>query len=259
MQQLRSECAWDRKQTPETLTPYAIEEAYEVEQAVRSGNIDDVKDELGDLLLQVIFQSQMYSEQNAFDFHDVVEHLTQKLIRRHPHVFDQANTPQDDANLQQLWQSIKQQEKQQRLARLNEQQRQIAQSYLSQVKAGPAVVQAESLQKLAANIGFDFPDFSSTYAKLQEELQELNEAIALQNQHDMMQEFGDCLFALINVGRKLNIASEMALLATNHKFRQRFAYIETQAQQQGRKIEDLTLEEMDKLWEYAKQFSVENG
>lgn len=255
MQHLRQNCAWDKQQTSQSLTPYAIEEAYEVEQAVRSGNIDAIKEELGDLLLQVVFQAQIYSEQNAFDFHDVVRGLEQKLIRRHPHVFHVEQyadyTPQQ---MKQLWQDIKQQEKQQKLSTMNDEQRRLAGSILAQVKYGSALTQAQSVQHVAQQIGFDFPDLDSAYAKLDEELTELQHAIIQQQQQEIEQEFGDCLFALINVGRKLGISSEMALLGTITKFRQRFAIIEQQAQLQGRKIEDLTLAEMDKLWDYAKTY-----
>lgn len=253
MQRLRQECPWDKQQTPQSLTQYAIEEAYEVENAVRSGQIQEIKEELGDLLLQVVFQSQMYSEQGAFDFHDVVQTLSQKLIRRHPHVFDKHNFQQlNEQQIAILWQTIKQQEKQQKLAHMTEQQKLHAMSLLSQVKSGSAIMQAQSLQKVAGKVGFDFENYESAYAKLDEELTELKQAIHEQNQSEIEKEFGDCLFALINVGRKLNISSEMALLATIDKFRNRFAIIEQQAQLQGYTIEDLSLEQMDKLWDYAK-------
>lgn len=243
MQTLRQECPWDREQTPQTLTRYAIEEAYEVEAAVRSGNINDIKEELGDLLLQVVFQSQMYSEQYAFDFNDVVETITQKLIRRHPHVFQkQAFEHLSLEDVSKLWKEIKRKEKQgQPVQRLNE------------VKHGPATQQAHAIQENAARIGFDFPDVSGAFAKLEEELTELKEAIASEKSDEIHAEFGDCLFSLINVGRKLGVSSEMALLSTIHKFRTRFAYIEEQALLQNKPIEEMSLLEMDQLWEKAKQ------
>lgn len=254
MQRLRQECEWDKKQTPESLTQYAIEEAYEVEQAVRQGNIQEIKEELGDLLLQVVFQSQMYSEQNQFNFQDVVSVLKDKLIRRHPHVFNAQDYAQlDEQQIKQLWQEIKQQEKLAKLQHLSEQERAYQTSYLSQVKTGSALMQAESIQKVSAKIGFDFENFADTYAKLDEELAELKQAIHQQDHKAIEQEFGDCLFALINVGRKLGVSSETALLGTTHKFRQRFAYIEQQAQHLGKSIETMTLAEMDLLWEQAKQ------
>jgi MazG family protein len=243
MQELREKCPWDQQQTPQSLTRYAIEEAYEVEAAVRAGNSNEVRDELGDLLLQVVFQAQMYSEQGAFDFNDVVNAITEKLIRRHPHVFQAEQYSQLSAeDVSVLWKQIKQQEKQGK-----------SQSRLDEIKHGPAIQQAHEIQKNAAQIGFDFPDVAGAYDKLNEELGELQHAMQKQNSDEIFDEFGDCLFSLINVGRKLGLSSEMALLSTIHKFRTRFAFIEDQAQQQHKNIEALSLEEMDLLWEQAKQ------
>lgn len=243
MRELREKCPWDQQQTPQSLTRYAIEEAYEVEAAVRAGHANEVRDELGDLLLQVVFQAQMYSEQGAFDFNDVVNTITEKLIRRHPHVFQAEQYSQLSAeDVAILWKQIKQQEKQGK-----------AQSRLDEIKHGPAIQQAHEIQKKAAQIGFDFPEVSDAYEKLNEELGELQQAMQNHNSDEIFDEFGDCLFSLINVGRKLGLSSEMALLSTIHKFRTRFAFIEDQAQQQHKNIEALSLEEMDLLWEQAKQ------
>lgn len=243
MRELREKCPWDQKQTPLSLTPYAIEEAYEVEAAIRQGHLNDIRDELGDLLLQVVFQSQMYSEQGAFDFQDVVEAITAKLIRRHPHVFQAEHfgtlSPDD---VSKLWKDIKQQENQAK-----------PRSRLDEVKPGPALLQAQSIQTSAAKVGFDFEHVRDASAKLDEELAELEQAIQQQNPNEIAEEFGDCLFSLINVGRKLGVDSEAALLATIHKFRSRFAYIEDQAQQQQRTVDNMSLLEMDRLWEAAKQ------
>ena len=242
MRELREKCPWDQQQTPQSLTPYAIEEAYEVEAAIRVGQPEEIRDELGDLLLQVVFQAQMYSEQGAFDFNDVVHAITEKLIRRHPHVFQAENFSQlNSADVMLLWKQIKQQEKHGK-----------AHSRLDEIKHGPTLQQAEQIQKKAAQIGFDFADVESAYEKLNEELAELQQAIQKQNSDEILDEFGDCLFSLVNVGRKLGLSSEMALLSTIHKFRTRFAFIEDQAQQQNRKIEQLSLDEMDRLWEQAK-------
>lgn len=242
MQELREKCPWDQKQTPNSLTPYAIEEAYEVEAAIRSGDIQHIKEELGDLLLQVVFQSQMYSEQGAFNFHDVVQGITEKLIRRHPHVFQAEQFNQLDAEqVSSLWKQIKQQEKQGK-----------PQSRLDQIKHGPTLQQAEQIQKNAAHIGFDFANVADAYSKLEEELAELQQAIKQQNSNEIQAELGDCLFSLINVGRKLGVNNEIALLGTIDKFRTRFAYIENQAQLQNKSVEQLSLIEMDRLWEQAK-------
>ena len=248
MKQLRAECPWDREQTPETLTRYAIEEAYEVEEAIRTGDVNDIKNELGDLLLQVVFQSQMYSEQDAFNFDDVVEAICQKLIRRHPHVFQKAqfeNLTTDQVSV--LWQDIKTQEKQQQVKQGK------APSRLNQVKHGPALTQAEDIQKNVAKVGFDFPDVMQAYDKVKEELSEFEEAMQSEKTDEIVEEFGDCLFSLINVGRKLGISSEMALLGTIHKFKTRFAYIEDQINLKNKSLEDVTLQEMDQLWDQAKQ------
>lgn len=243
MRELREKCPWDQQQTPESLTRYAIEEAYEVEAAVRSGKTEDVRDELGDLLLQVVFQSQMYSEQDAFNFQDVVQAISDKLIRRHPHVFQAEQfsklSPEDVAV---LWKKIKTQEKQGK-----------PRSRLDDVKHAPSLVQADEIQKNVAKIGFDFPNVDGAFGKLEEELGEFKEAMVGQKSDEILEEFGDCLFSLVNVGRKLGISSEMALLGTIHKFRTRFALMEHQAVQQNLNIEDLSLTELDQLWEQAKQ------
>lgn len=242
MQELRQKCPWDQQQTPNSLTRYAIEEAYEVEAAIRVGDLDEIRNELGDLLLQVVFQSQMYSEQGAFNFQDVVEAISEKLIRRHPHVF-QAEQYQNlnPEQVSELWKQIKQQEKQGKV-----------QSRLDEVKHAPALIQAQEIQKKAAQLGFDFETLEDAYGKLDEELGELQHAIKAQKADEIEEEFGDCLFSLINVGRKLGLSSETALLATIHKFRSRFAFIEQQAQRQHKDLQEMSLAEMDELWEQAK-------
>lgn len=247
MQRLRQECPWDKAQTPQSLTRYAIEEAYEVDAAIRAGlhvdNYPAIRDELGDLLLQVVFQAQMFSERGAFDFNDVVAGLSQKLIRRHPHVFahsemlsQQVSSPE---HVNQLWEQVKQQERG-------------ARRRLDDIKSGAALIQAQDLQKQAAKVGFDWPDVQGARDKLNEEIAELDHAISTGVQKDIEDELGDCLFALVNVARKLNIHSESALLGTIHKFKQRFAYIEDQLEQQQKTPEDSSLAEMDALWDQAK-------
>lgn len=240
MQRLRNECPWDKAQTPLSLTRFAIEEAYEVEAAIRDGNADDIKDELADLLLQVVFQAQMHAEKQQFDFMDIVQHLSQKLMRRHPHVFAE-QTANDSQAVSQIWEQVK-------LAERGGQRRR-----LDHVKAGPALMQAQELQKQAAKIGFDWPDLQGATDKLTEEIDELAVAIAGKNQHEITDELGDCFFALVNVARKLNVQSELATLGTIHKFRQRFAYIEDQLALQGKTPETSNLQEMDQLWDAAKQ------
>ena len=243
MRELREKCPWDHEQTPLSLTPYAIEEAYEVEAAIREGNPDEIRDELGDLLLQVVFQAQMYSEQGAFDFQDVVDAICEKLIRRHPHVFQAEQfSALDPDQVSELWQQIKQREKQDK-----------PKSRLDEIKHGPALNQAQELQKKAAKLGFDFETVEDAYGKVKEELGEFEQALQVQKSDEIHEEFGDCLFSLINVGRKLGLSSESALLATIFKFRQRFAYIEQQATLQQKILEEMSLQEMDALWDQAKQ------
>lgn len=243
MQELREKCPWDQQQTPMSLTKYAIEEAYEVEAAIRYGDINEIRNELGDLLLQVVFQSQMFSEQGAFNFQDVVEAISEKLIRRHPHVFQagQFNNLSPE-QVSELWKQIKQQEKQGK-----------PQSRLDEIKHGPALLQAQEIQANVAKVGFDFETVEDAYEKLEEELDEFKQALKNQNIDEIQDEFGDCLFSLVNVGRKLAISSETSLLSTIHKFRSRFAFIEDQAQKQQRTLEDMTLSEMDELWNQAKR------
>lgn len=243
MKELREKCPWDQKQTPLSLTKYAIEEAYEVEEAIRSHDAQHIKEELGDLLLQVVFQAQMYSEQGAFTFDDVVDGLCEKLIRRHPHVFQSEKFNQmNEDQVAELWQQIKVEEKKNKpLSRLDE------------IKSGPALNQAEQIQKNVAKVGFDFETVEDAYEKLEEELGEFNEALSQQNSDEIQAEFGDCLFSLINVGRKLGISSEVALLGTIYKFKQRFKYIEDQTSSNFKNIEDLSLNEMNVLWDEAKK------
>lgn len=243
MQTLRRECPWDQKQTPESLTKFAIEEAYEVDAAVRLGDVAHVKEELGDLLLQVIFQSQMYAEQGAFEFQDVVDTLKEKLIRRHPHVFDPNFQNLDEAGVNQLWQQIKALEKQQ-------QQKPI--SRLDKVKVGASIDQAQKIQQYAATLNFDWADVDGAWLKLDEELQELREAMKANDIQHIQEELGDCLFAMINVGRKLDQNCDQALHGTIAKFRNRFAYIEQALAQQNLTPEQCDLAQLDKLWDEAK-------
>ncbi len=248
---LRRECPWDRAQTPQSLTRYAIEEAYEVAAAVQEGDLDEIKKELGDLLLQVVFQAEMYSEQGAFDFDDIEAAICEKLIRRHPHVFNKNTAVLTTEQVSQQWQAIKQQEKQQKTSQSLGMQH--AEGLLATIKPGPALMQAQHLQLQAAQVGFDFASVQDAKHKLDEELAELDQAILQNNVENIAEEFGDCLFALINIGRKLKVDSETALLSTIHKFRTRFAFIEQQASIQKIALEDMTLEQMEVLWVKAKQ------
>ncbi len=243
MTRLRAECPWDQAQTPASLTRYAIEEAYEVEAAIQTGNIDHIRDELGDLLLQVVFQAQMHAEQGHFNFFDIAQTLSQKLIRRHPHVYGDEIAAQA-ADVSVLWEQVKQKER----AAKGEQT-----SILNDVKHGSPLIQAQSLQKLAAKVGFDWPDVQGARDKLSEEIAELDEAIAAKDLGKIEDELGDSFFALVNVARKSGIQSESALLGTIAKFRRRFHFVEAELKSQGKSLEEADLATMDQLWDEAKR------
>lgn len=258
MARLRADCPWDKKQNNHSLIPYAIEEAYELGEAVQSDDDEDIKGELGDVLLQVVFHCQMYAEQGRFDMSDVISTLQEKLVRRHPHVFE-AETLKDDAAVKVRWDEIKLEEQQAREARGKSKRR------LDQVKAGSALMQAQDVQKQASKLGFDWEGMAGAVDKLDEEIAELKHEltgkstaaieynISKANIREVEKELGDCMFALVNVARKLNLDAEAATLTCVHKFKSRFGYIETQLAAAGTRIEDSDITEMDALWEAAKQ------
>ncbi|WP_201564361.1 nucleoside triphosphate pyrophosphohydrolase [Psychrobacter sp. CMS30] len=254
MARLRADCPWDKKQSNHSLIPYAIEEAYELGEAVQSDDDEDIKGELGDVLLQVVFHCQMYAEQGRFDMSDVITTLQEKLIRRHPHVFE-AETLQDEAAVKERWDEIKADEQQARAARGKPQRR------LDNTKAGSALMQAQDVQKQASKLGFDWEGVSGAFDKLDEEIAELKAEILdkpkveiKDNIADIEKELGDCMFALVNVARKLNLDAETATLTCVHKFKSRFGYIEDQLAAAGKCLEDSDINEMDALWEAAKQY-----
>ena len=253
MARLRADCPWDKKQTNHSLIPYAIEEAYELGEAVQSEDDEDIKGELGDVLLQVVFHCQMYAEQGRFDMSDVISTLQEKLVRRHPHVFE-AETLKDDAAVKVRWDEIKLEEQQAREARGKSKRR------LDQVKAGSALMQAQDVQKQASKLGFDWEGIAGAVDKLDEEIAELKHELTDKstaevkaNIREVEKELGDCIFALVNVARKLNLDAEAATLTCVHKFKSRFGYIEEQLELSGKRIEDSDITEMDALWEAAKQ------
>ena len=253
MARLRADCPWDKKQSNHSLIPYAIEEAYELGEAVQSDDDEDIKGELGDVLLQVVFHCQMYAEQGRFDMSDVITTLQEKLIRRHPHVFE-AETLQDEAAVKERWDEIKAEEQQARAARGKPQRR------LDNTKAGSALMQAQDVQKQASKLGFDWEGVSGAFDKLDEEIAELKAEILDKPQveiktniREIEKELGDCMFALVNVARKLDLDAETATLTCVHKFKSRFGYIEDQLAAAGKRLEDSNINEMDALWEAAKQ------
>jgi MazG family protein len=243
-------CPWDVKQSFATIAPYTIEEAYEVADAIARDDIDGLKDELGDLLLQVVYHAQMASEAERFAFADVVDAITRKMIRRHPHVFEDASR-RDEFMRTDLWDRIKAEEKAERGEDPAEK------SVLADVPVGlPGLTRAVKLQKRMAKIGFDWPDLAPVLAKVDEELDELKPAIAEKNAIDarehVAEELGDLLFVLANVARHLDVDPEAALRTANAKVVRRFEAIEAALAAQGRNPNDATLEEMDALWDAAK-------
>lgn len=253
MARLRADCPWDKKQTNHSLIPYAIEEAYELGEAVQDDDDEDIKGELGDVLLQVVFHCQMYAEQGRFDISDVITTLQEKLVRRHPHVFE-AETLKDDVAVKERWDEIKAEERQAREARGKPLRR------LDDIKAGSALMQAQDVQKQASKLGFDWEGISGALDKLDEEINELKaeltdkpKADIKANIREIEKELGDCMFALVNVARKLNLDAETATLTCVHKFKSRFGYIEAQLAELGKGLEDSDIIEMDALWEAAKR------
>lgn len=248
-------CPWDVKQNFSTIAPYTIEEAYEVADAIARGDLEGLKDELGDLLLQVVYHAQMAGEQSRFDFSDVADAVTRKMIRRHPHVFADRSL-RDEFFTANLWERIKAEEKAER----GESVASVA-SRLDEVPlALPALTRAVKLQKRAAEVGFDWPSLAPVLAKAEEEIVELKEAIAAQGDAangtrstKIKEEFGDLLFVMANVARHLKVDPEAALREANAKFVRRFKSIEQALAKEGRRCEDATLEEMDRLWDEAKE------
>ena len=259
MAQLRtpvSGCPWDLEQDFATIAPYTIEEAYEVVDAIARGDLDDLREELGDLLLQVVFHARMAEEQNAFAFGDVVEAITRKMIRRHPHVFADTNGNLTPGHVKGVWEQIKTQEKAERAARRPAQASE-PKSLLSSVKAGqPALTRAMELQRKASTVGFDWNDPRAVLDKIREEADEIEAALDLRDAEKLAEETGDLMFALVNLARHVGADPETALRGTNAKFERRFAYIERALTSQGRSLDAASLDEMDELWNEAKQREV---
>lgn len=248
MEQLRdpvSGCPWDKEQTFETIVPYTIEEAYEVADAIASGDLADIKDELGDLLFQVVFYARLGQEQQAFDFDAIAAQVADKLIRRHPHVFGNTNID-SEAELNANWEAIKQQER-------LEQGKDEDASILANIPKGMAPLKrAVKLQKRCAKVGFDWDDKQQVAAKIHEEIDEVLEASEQQDSVAMQEEIGDLLFATLNLARHCKVDPEQALLLANRKFEKRFRQVEKLAQeQQG--LESMSLDAMEALWQQVKQ------
>jgi nucleoside triphosphate diphosphatase len=247
-------CPWDLEQSFATIAPYTIEEAYEVVDAIERGDIADLRDELGDLLLQVVFHARMAEEDKHFDFGGVVEAVTTKLIRRHPHVFANARDL-SPGEVKALWGEIKAQEKQDRLAARRQAgapEEPPAGALAGAPLALPALTRAVKLQEKAGKVGFDWNDAHAVLAKLREETAEIEEALAAGDAEGVKGEVGDLLFVVANLARHLSVDPETALRGANAKFERRFAHIEARLGAQGRQPNGASLEEMDALWDEAK-------
>jgi nucleoside triphosphate diphosphatase len=242
-------CPWDREQSFASIAPFTIEEAYEVADAIARGDLADLKEELGDVLLQVVFHARMAEEQGAFDFGGVVEGITEKLIRRHPHVFGNEHSETPEA-VKGLWETIKAQEKKAKAERnggRNEHEGALAGVPMT----FPALTRALKLQAKASKVGFDWNDPRAVLRKIREETDEIEAALDDHAEHAAA-EVGDLLFAAVNLARHLDADPEATLRRTNQKFERRFASIESALAAKGKKPQDATLAEMDALWDAAK-------
>lgn len=242
VERLRSEqgCPWDRQQTAQSLLPYLLEETYEVMESVTADDAAALKEELGDLLLHVVFQGSLAAESERFTLGDSIRSVIQKLVRRHPHVFGDQTAADTDV-IRQRWEAAKQREKGRT-------------SLLDGVpRTLPALNRARRLQEKASSVGFDWQQADDVWAKVAEEIDELKEACSARDGAAMQEEFGDVLFGLVNLGRFLHLSAEDALRQAIGKFEQRFRGIEQELARRGRRIEDATLEEMDGIWNRLRQ------
>jgi ATP diphosphatase len=257
-------CPWDLEQTIKSLLPYTLEEVYEVADAIENNDLVELEDELGDLLFQVIFYAQIAKEQGAFDFQDIATAITDKLIRRHPHVFPDGDVEQfgisQEIDAQQVvvnWEAIKEIEREEKRKKGGKQVVQGAESILDDVpRALPAMERARKLQKRAAQVGFDWVELAPVLEKLKEEVAEFEEALASGDLERMSDELGDVLFATINLARHSKIEPEVALRSTNRRFERRFKWIEAALYKQDKVFKDAKLEELDVLWGQAKKTDV---
>ena len=246
-----SGCPWDLEQTFATIAPFTIEEAYEVADAVARHNLIDLKEELGDLLLQVVFHARMAEEQGAFAFGDVVDAIATKMVRRHPHVFGDQAGKLSSTEVKDIWHKIKAEEKAERAASNPHEQ---TSGLLASVKQGqPAIARAMQLQATASTVGFDWNDPRAVLAKIREEADEIEAALDAGDSEQIAMETGDLLFAVVNLARHARADPDLALRGTNAKFERRFGYIERTLEERGRSLSESTLEEMDDLWNEAKQ------
>ncbi|MGB0376736.1 MAG: nucleoside triphosphate pyrophosphohydrolase [Flavobacteriaceae bacterium] len=239
MDELREQCPWDRKQTYESLRHLTIEETYELGDAILNQNLNEIKNELGDLLLHIIFYAKIGSETADFDLGDVATSIAEKLIRRHPHIYGDVQVA-DEEEVKKNWEALK----------LKEGKKSVFEGV---PRSLPSLVKAHRLQEKASGIGFDWPDAKGVLSKIQEEIQELREAVGQQEDSAIEAEFGDVMFSLVNYARFKNINPETALERTNKKFIQRIQLMEQEAEQQGTDLQSLNLDQMEALWQEAKK------
>ncbi|WP_187971548.1 nucleoside triphosphate pyrophosphohydrolase [Aquibium microcysteis] len=248
-------CPWDLEQDFASIAPYTLEEAYEVADAIERGDMDDLREELGDLLLQVVYHARMAEEAGDFAFGDVVEAITKKMIRRHPHVFGNAEA-RAAGSAKGMWDAIKAEEKADKRAARTARglpAEDHGHGFLDSVPVAlPALVRARKLQDKAAKVGFDWKEAAPILDKIEEEIAELRQAMAEGDKAATSDEFGDVLFALVNFGRHVDADAETALQGTNAKFRRRFHFIERELASSGRRLGEATLDEMEALWQRAK-------
>ena len=235
-------CPWDKVQTRESLKPYLVEETYEVLDALDANDPEKIKDELGDLLYQILFHSKISSLKGEFNFRDVIDNLSEKMVRRHPHVFKEGELNTPDQVVKQ-WEEIKRNEKNQANQK----------SILDNIpKNLPSLLRAQKLQKKAAKEGFDWDQISDVFDKLDEEIVEFKEAVLKKKSADIQNEIGDMIFIITNIAKCYKIDAEEALRSTNNKFIKRFQYIEQKIKAKGKTLKDSPLEEMERYWQEAK-------
>ncbi|TDI67407.1 MAG: nucleoside triphosphate pyrophosphohydrolase [Bacteroidetes bacterium] len=239
MDELREQCPWDKKQTIQTLRHLTIEETYELGDAILENDLDEVKKELGDLLLHIVFYARIGSETNDFDMADVANDICEKLISRHPHIYGDVKVA-DEEEVKQNWENLK----------LKEGKKSVLEGV---PKSLPAMVKANRIQDKVSGVGFDWEEPHQVFEKLKEELDELQHEVAEENSEKIEQEFGDVLFSLINYARFLKIDPESALERTNKKFIKRFQYLESKAKLLGKTLKEMSLAEMDVYWNEAKK------
>ena len=240
MDELREKCPWDKKQTFETLRHLTIEETYELADAILDNDKEEIKNELGDLLLHIVFYAKIGSESNDFDLASISDAIVEKLIHRHPHIYGDVSVT-DEEDVKKNWEKLKLKEGKS--------------SVLEGVpKSLPALVKANRIQDKVAGVGFDWEEPQQVWEKVQEELSELNEEVKIGNRDSIEAEFGDVLFSMINYARFINVNPENALERTNKKFTKRFQFLEAAAKKENKQLSDMTLAEMDVFWEKSKKF-----